>query len=96
MIENDNQGNYEPPRKEDILFCSDNEMWHANACLGNLATPHAYSQGYRKSARILSEYVYEKGRHQDFLIYPIVFLYRHHIELILKQLIIQGSDLANI
>lgn len=29
----------------------------------------------------------ESGRDQDFLVYPVLFLYRHHIELLIKQII---------
>jgi len=32
---------------------------------------------------------------QDFLVFPIAFLYRHHIELTLKRLIILGALLAD-
>jgi hypothetical protein len=35
----------------------------------------------------LAEYVCDAGRGQDFLVYPIVYLYRHHIELALKSII---------
>jgi hypothetical protein len=38
-------------------------------------------------ARRLVEYVSENGREQDYLVYPILFLYRHHIELALKNII---------
>jgi hypothetical protein len=34
---------------------------------------------------VLIEYVCQNGRDQDFLVYPIIFLYRHHIELMLKR-----------
>lgn len=29
----------------------------------------------------------ESGRDQDFLVYPVLFLYRHHLELLIKQII---------
>ncbi len=29
----------------------------------------------------------ETGSDQDFLVYPIVYLYRHHVELILKAIV---------
>ena len=33
------------------------------------------------------EHVIEHQRNQDYLVYPIIFLYRHHIELALKNII---------
>lgn len=41
-------------------------------------------EGYRTAAEVLVAYVSE-GRHQDRLVYPIVFLWRHHLELRLKE-----------
>ncbi len=46
-------------------------------------------EGYRRGARLLVEHVDEHARDQDFLVYPIMFLYRHHIELALKNIILQ-------
>ncbi|ARJ44420.1 hypothetical protein B1H58_20605 (plasmid) [Pantoea alhagi] len=62
--------------------------WHNNACL-NYMPDHstAYTEGYRRAADILIHHINETGRNQDFLVYPIVFLYRHHIELLIKQTI---------
>jgi hypothetical protein len=37
--------------------------------------------------RFLVEHVIEHERDQDYLVYPIIFLYRHHIELALKNII---------
>jgi hypothetical protein len=42
--------------------------------------------GYRRAARILAEDAFERGD-EVFLLYPVVFLYRHHVELMLKNLI---------
>jgi hypothetical protein len=75
-----------PPRKGDKLFRGDLRDWKNNACL----TPcddYAYKEGYRRGAQVLVQAVRETERDQDFLVYPIVFLYRHHIELALKRVI---------
>lgn len=39
------------------------------------------------------QHVQENHEDQDFLIYPIVFLYRHHIELQLKETITMGEKI---
>ena len=37
----------------------------------------------------------QHGREQDFLVYPIIFLYRHHVELMLKRIIRQVPSLID-
>ena len=78
-----------PPRKGDELFRSDLPDWENNACLNVMkgGDAIAYTEDYRRGAERLVEHVMEKGRDQDFLVYPIIFLYRHHIELALKRII---------
>ena len=76
------------------LLASDND-WHNNACL-NYMPDHgtAYTEGYRRAADILIKHIDESGRDQDFLVYPVLFLFRHHIELIIKQIIGLALPLA--
>ena len=45
------------------------------------------SEGYRRSADTLVERASESAAEMDFLIYPILFLYRHALELNLKYII---------
>ncbi|MGK3115854.1 hypothetical protein [Candidatus Pantoea formicae] len=70
---------------ETELLAGDSD-WHNNACL-NYMRDHgtAYTEGYRRAADILIRHIDETARDQDFLVYPVVFLYRHHIELQIKQ-----------
>ncbi len=75
-----------PPRKSDVLFGSGTD-WQANACVNTIDPAMAYQDGYRRAALRLAEFVCEAGQGQDFLVYPIVYLYRHHIELTLKSII---------
>jgi len=56
----------------------------------------AYAEGYRKAADVLVEGSTETLSDQDFLVYPISFLYRHYLELRLKGLIMVGSQLVRI
>jgi hypothetical protein len=79
-------GTSPPPRKSDVLFGSGTD-WQANACVNGIDDLAAYQNGYRRAALHLAEYVCDAGRGQDFLVYPIVYLYRHHIELTLKSII---------
>ena len=69
------------------LLASDSD-WHNNACL-NYMPDHgtAYTEGYRRAADILIGHIDASGRDQDFLVYPVLFLYRHHLELLIKQII---------
>lgn len=74
------------PRKSDVLFGSD-ANWQVNACVHSVLGATAYQDGYRRAAMQLAEYICDTGRGQDFLVYPIVYLYRHHTELTLKSII---------
>ncbi len=68
-------------------------FWEYNAWLDHINRDYGYIEGYRRSADILVNYIQDKTVDQDILIYPIVFLYRHHIELRLKELIKEGRSL---
>lgn len=93
----DNEALPPPPRKGDILFRGDLPDWSNNACLNvrRDGDPIAYTEGYRRGARLLVEHVMEHHRNQDYLVYPIIFLYRHHIELALKNLILHTPYLID-
>jgi hypothetical protein len=83
------------PQDGDELFAVGQD-WENNACVGFSAEQwHGYKEGYKRAADQLVASVAETGRNQDYLIYPIVFLYRHAIELSLKHLIIVGSKLLD-
>lgn len=77
------------PQRGDRLFHGDLRDWTNNACLNVMGNgdAYAYKAGYRRGAEVLIDYVCQNGRDQDFLVYPIIFLYRHHVELMLKRII---------
>lgn len=79
------------PQKDDLLVRSDLRDWwnnsHVNPTWGD--PKHGYTEGYRRGALLLAAHVNEHHRNQDYLVYPIIFLYRHHIELALKNIIMQ-------
>lgn len=88
-------GSAPPPRKEDILF-GPAEDWQTNACIAQWDADWAYSTGFRRAAERLAEHVCETDNDQDVLVYPIVYLYRHHVELVLKAIIKSASKLLDL
>lgn len=62
-----------------------------------LAGDHArygYKEGYRRAAIGLLRQVVEDHLSPDLAVFPLAFLWRHHIELALKDIIIDGRELA--
>ena len=89
-----------PPAKSDILFRSttprDGDEFNPETnALVREADDYAYSEGYRLAARIVTDHVIQHSMEADFLVYPILFLYRHNVELQLKRLIPMGALLVN-
>ncbi|MCH8252532.1 MAG: hypothetical protein IID36_08790 [Planctomycetes bacterium] len=76
--------------------------WHLNACVGRQLPNERgglyYSDGFRSAARRLVEDLIERPDIDlpvDTAVYPIVFLYRHNLELLLKFLIVRGRWLIS-
>lgn len=82
-------------QKNDKLFISGD--YFSEAILdhdSNMNKWDLYAQGYYRAAEMLIESL--EGKHpsvNDKLVYPICFLYRHFIELRLKEIIYYGSRL---
>jgi hypothetical protein len=91
----DDRSSPPPPRRGDLLFRDDLPDGHNNACLNSSWGDEqvGYTEGYRRGAQLLVQHVVEIGRDQDYLVYPIIFLYRHHIELALKNIILRAPNL---
>lgn len=66
---------------------------YLNACLH--VNWDVYAEGYKKGGDILVQYVIDNNWDQDFLVYPIVFLYRQYLELRVKELIHISSRLLD-
>jgi len=83
------------PRKGDQLFCNDRlEGSTAHIHIDKVGHEAAYIQGYHRGAECLVQHVLEKdGGDENVLIYPIVFLYRHHIELALKRILLRCPEM---
>jgi hypothetical protein len=54
-----------------------------------------YIIGYKEAGDLLFQHTLEKGR-QNVLVFPIIFSYRHYIELILKEIISNNWDYLGI
>lgn len=75
------------PAPKNKLFRTSNDWWN-NACVNYLHDPtDAICTGYLESAETLTQQVLETGIGQDTHVYPIAFLYRHYVELRLKEAI---------
>lgn len=85
--------------KNEDIFSARKEDWWNNACLnfqqgGNSWT--IYSMGYKSAADILVNYIDKNHTEQDTLLYPIIFLYRHYLELIIKDILIDIGKIQNL
>lgn len=76
------------------LFISDID-WINNARINLFYGFDVLAVGYQSAADILVKHVIENGTDQDTLVYPIVFLYRQHLELRFKEIIREGWLLLN-
>lgn len=74
------------------LFMPDDD-WQNNAKLNICHGLDLFAEGYKKAADVLVTYVKESEQDLDYLVYPIVFLYRHYLELIFKEIIQEGNQL---
>lgn len=82
-------------QKNDVLF-SDSKEWWQNACVGWTRDAWTgYSEGYWRAADLLVQHSLENQSCQDFLVYPVVFLYRQALEVTLKHLLHIGNQLLN-
>lgn len=77
------------------LFRSGSSSWH-DAIL-DVYDPSwtVYVEGYRLAADHLLDLALSEGSKRDFVIYPILFLYRQYLELALKELVVYGQELSD-
>lgn len=57
---------------------------------------HIYATGYRRAAECLAESLLKRHRFSDYEAFPVVFLYRHALELDLKHCICQAAKFASL
>ncbi len=79
------------PVPGDVLF--DDGGWNL-ACVGWSPDQwYGFTEGYRRAFEILLDQVLNRGTEQDKLVYPIVFVSRHYLEVRLKHLLVLASRL---
>lgn len=77
-------------RKEDILFPSRSSEEQQLNIIDAVGWDWVYSNGFRLAAHHLANQVSETGTEKIFMIYPILYLYRHCVELELKAIIVSA------
>jgi len=83
------------PVLSDGLFREDSDWWqNARLDLGGKGW-ESYAYGYKNGGDILAEHFLQNCHGSDQLVFPIVFLYRHYLELRLKQVINDGQKLLD-
>lgn len=93
MLEEDEVQNENLVAARDCLFVS-GEDWRNNAVLASDSDKwDFYIEGYKRAAEILAEQVQVERFSLDYLVYPILFLYRQYLELEMKYLIRNGGQL---
>jgi len=80
---------------QDDLF-EENSHVDYHACLNySYDQWHAYTRGYRVGGDLLIEHIKKNSFEIDGLVYPVVFMYRQCIELLLKKIIIDSNSILN-
>ena len=77
------------PNPQADLLAGDDDWWFV-ACMDfDRDEWLGYIGGYWKAASLIVAHIGATGRDQDYLVYPFLMCWRHHVELQLKNLIIQ-------
>lgn len=77
------------PNKDTKLFVSRDDFYNAFVEFDW----ELYIRGYVQAANILVEYVGQSGLDSDILVFPIAFLFRQHLELRIKSLLMAAREL---
>lgn len=85
------ESDFEYPNSKDKLFVESRDDWRLNACITKFGADETYIAGYLDAAKLLARVVIFSQSHMDTLVYPIIYLYRHYLELRFKRLIRQGA-----
>jgi hypothetical protein len=52
-----------------------------------------YVEGYKVASELIEKEMLEKLTDRDLLIYPLLFLHRHYLEIKMKEIIVEGSSI---
>lgn len=82
------------PQKGDHLIANDG-LWIYNAWLPGISDLFPHIEGYKRAGDLIWQEIEKnpRGAGIDFLVYPMVFLYRHYTELSIKDIIALGRHL---
>jgi hypothetical protein len=71
--------------------------WSQTACLAwSRGDWYMRIRGFRQAAELIAAHVAEHGHDQDGLIFPFLYNWRQHVELALKQLIVDAARLRDV
>jgi hypothetical protein len=90
---------YPWPQPNDDPFLSEGggPRYSAGVTFSSAGTPvRVYAEGYKRAADALVEHVASQYRDHNFMVYPIVYSYRHFVELSLKDLICDARRLLDL
>ena len=72
------------------------EDWQHNSIIANKHDEwYHYSLGYLKAAQIIENDLIDNPSDRDFLIYPLVYLHRHYLEIVMKDIIVIINELLD-
>lgn len=83
-------GEYLWPKSGDDLFREGDDWWHTAIIQSEVHGEYAIAGSFKEAGDRLVAYVSDKKSGQDMLVFPIMFAYRHHLELMIKAVIKEG------
>lgn len=88
------------PQKGDQLFNPGEDWWLSAYIQPWNKDFSAYAEGYKKAADIVTDHVTTTSEGdrsvRDYVVFPVAFLYRHYIELRLKEILLVGGRLYDL
>ena len=81
------------PSEEDSLFDSEGEFWSNVSLNYHFDGWSAYAVGYKEAADVIIQSITDSQRTFGPLVYPLMQLYRHYLELEFKGLILASQKL---
>jgi hypothetical protein len=65
-----------------------------SATINSVRSPLLYTNGFRRAAEIITDEVLQTCHGHDYLVYPLMFNYRHFVELAIKDVLSMLAELA--
>jgi hypothetical protein len=84
-----------PVAGDDPLALIDNSRLVASVNFAGDEPWGGYAEGFKRLADVGVAHIEQTGRSHDYLVYPIIFSYRHFIELSLKEIISYATRLLD-